>query len=311
MSRHVKVMSVAFKPVDADKMLDILHSSIHTGLDLVVMPETCTGNAVQGAPPYSSTIQAVQKAAMNYQTNIVLPLYISSEGVKRINTALVINREGAIVGAYRKLYPYWSEFDIDPPCAVTDGGDYTVELDFGKIGLAICFDANFPCVWQNLYDEGAELVVWSSAYSAGMQLAAYSLIHHYPILTSTQVPDAAIYDIDGREIAYMQGADQSGADGGIVEGGACIMERTIDLDRCIFHYNFNQDKAEQLIAAHGADVEIEKDYWREQWFILRSKKDGINARELASKYHMTELCKYQENSKKDIDAMRIDIRKNL
>ena len=224
-----------------------------------------------------------------------MPLYVSHKTAERVNTALVINREGAIAASYRKLYPYWSEFDIDPPCSVTDGGDCAVDLDFGRIGLAICFDANFPDVWRNLYELGAEFVVWSSAYSAGMQLAAYSLIHHYPIVTCTQVPDAAVYDVDGREIAYTKGED------------VCVMEHTLDLDRCIFHYNFNQDKADKLIADRGGDVEIEKDYWREQWFVLRSKNEAVNVRELAAQYGMVELNAYQKDSKAKIDAMRITL----
>ena len=295
MSRPVNIMSIAFVPDDAQKMLSVLGASIRVGKDLVILPETCAGNLAEGAPIDSETVKTVQKTAKDYKTNIVFPLYVSHPGAKRVNTALVINRDGEIVASYRKLYPYWSEFDIDPPCAVTDGGDFTADLDFGRIGLAICFDANFPEVWQRLSELGAELVVWSSAYSAGMQLAAYSLIHHYPIVTCTQVPDAAVYDLDGREIAYKKGED------------VCVMEHTLDLDRCIFHYNFNQDKAQKLVSEHGADVEIEKDYWREQWFILRSKNMGAGARELAARYGMTELAAYQKDSKEKIDAMRIKL----
>jgi len=296
MSRPVKIMSVALKPRDGASLIAALTGALHEGLDLVVLPETCLSDQTDGgAQMDADVIKAMQKAAAGYKVNIVFPLYTAIGDVKRINTALVINREGAIAGAYRKIYPYWSEYDMDPPCAVTNGGDCVVELDFGKIGLAICFDSNFTDVWQNLYDSGAELVVWSSAYSAGMQLAAYSLIHHYPIVTCTQVPDVAVFDIDGREVLYKKGED------------VCGVEYTVDLDRCIFHHNFNQDKAQQLLAEHGQDVEIEKDYWREEWFILRSKNESVSARELAAKYKMTELKAYQNNSRDSINAMRITV----
>jgi len=288
-------MSVSHKPADAHIVLSALEKAVKPGLDLVALPETCLGSRIEEDPEKSDAVRAVRAIAKTYNVNIVLPLYISRAGVKRINTALVIDRGGAIVASYRKLYPYWSEYDLDPPCAVTDGGDCVAELDFGKMGLAICFDANFPGVWRNLYESGAEFVVWSSAYSAGAQLAAYSLIHHYPIVTCTLVPDAAVYDIDGTEVAYGKGED------------AYIMEHTLDLDRCIFHYNFNQDKAEKLIGDHGADVSIEKDYWREQWFILRSGSAGVSARALAREYGMKELHEYQRDSRASIDAMRINV----
>lgn len=294
MSRPVKILSAAFTPSDAGAALSVLNGVIHRGLDLLILPETCLGNQAEGVTLDSGEVKAVQKAASDNRVNIVFPLYTASRGIKRINTALVIDRGGKIVASYEKLYPYWSEFDADPPCAVTGGGDCAAELDFGKIGLAICFDANFPNVWQNLYELGAELVVWSSAYSAGMQLAAYSLIHHYPIATCTQVPDAALYDVDGREVLYKKS-----------DGGVCVMEFEIDLDRLIFHYNFNQDKAEKLIRERADDVEIEKDYWREQWFILRSKKKDVSAAELAARYGLTGLNEYQRDSREKIDAMRI------
>jgi len=295
MGRRVNILSVSFKPADAGAMLSVLNGSLRDGLDLAVLPETCLGSQDSGVPAADGVVKAVQALASGYGVNIVLPLYLSQGGAERINTALVINREGVIVASYRKLYPYWSEFDLEPPCAVTDGGDCVVDLDFGRIGLAICFDANFPNVWQNLYDSGAELVVWSSAYSAGMQLAAYSLIHHYPIVTCTQVPDVAVFDIDGREVLYEMGGD------------SCVTECAIDLDRCIFHHNFNRDKAERLIAEHGDDVEIEKDYWREQWFILRSKNENASAKKLAALYKMTELNAYQRDSREKIDAMRVNL----
>ena len=296
MSREVKIISVAFKPASPETILSYLRASLKQGTDLAIMPETCVADQSRGLHFDSEIVESVKKLAAEFHTNIVFPVYMEHNNAKRVNTALVINRDGAVVGSYRKMYPYWSEFDLDPPCSVTDGGDCAVDLDFGRIGLAICFDANFPEVWQNLCDIGAELVVWSSAYSAGMQLAAYSLIHHYPIVTCTQVPDAAVYDVDGREILYKKGDDK------------CAMECSVDLDRCVFHYNFNQDKADKLIGERGGDIEIEKDYWREQWFVLRSKTKAVSARELAARYGMTELNAYQKNSREKIDAMRIALK---
>ena len=296
MSRIVNVVSVALKPAGERFLLDALYGSLRDGFDLAVLPETSCGSQADGVDVDSGVVKKVREAAKLYGTNIVFPLYLARAGAGRINAALVIDRGGEIRAEYQKLYPYWSEFELSPPCAVTGGGDLTARLDFGTIGLAICFDANFPRVWKNLDDLGAELVVWSSAYSAGAQLSAYSLIHHYPIVTCTQVPDTAVYDIDGRETAHVE-----------TDGDLIVMERALDLDRRIFHYNFNQDKAERLIRDHGGDIEIEKDYRREQWFILRSKNPRVSARELAKEYGMTELRAYQSDSMKRIDAMRVCI----
>ena len=50
---------------------------------------------------------------------------------------------------YDKYFPYWSEFDLTPPGQPGEEvGVY--DADFGKIGFAICYDVNFPEVWEML-----------------------------------------------------------------------------------------------------------------------------------------------------------------
>ena len=83
---------------------------------------------------------------------------------------------------------------MHPP--VSPGDASTVyEADFGRVGLATCYDANFPEVWSRLSEQGAELVLWPSAYSAGRSLQAHAINHHYYIVTSSCDPDCIVYDI--------------------------------------------------------------------------------------------------------------------
>jgi len=101
------------------------------------------------------------------------------------------------------------------------------QADFGRLGMAICFDANFPEVWKNLAAQGAKLVVWPSAYSAGTTLQAHALIHHFYIVTSTWTRDCIVYDITGEEMLYQKSRDIN------------VTHVTLDLDRGIYHQNFN------------------------------------------------------------------------
>ena len=118
----------------------------------------------------------------------------------RYNSSVLIDRSGRVVFVYDKIYPYWSEFDLRPPATPGKNATMVFDTDFGRIGLAVCFDANFPDVWQALRDQEAEVVFWSSAYSAGSQLQAYALLHHYYIVTSTYTKDCQVYDITGERI---------------------------------------------------------------------------------------------------------------
>jgi len=119
------------------------------------------------------------------------------------------------------VFPYWSEYDLHPP--VEPGRQVKVfQTDFGRLGLAICFDVNFPEVWQEMADQGAELVVWPSAYSAGTSLQAHALNHHFYIVTSTLTRDCLVYDVTGEELLYEKSDDLN------------VSRITLDLDRaCI------------------------------------------------------------------------------
>jgi hypothetical protein len=180
---------------------------------------------------------------------------------------------------------------VRPPIAV--GGEAPVfEVDFGRLGLAICFDANFPEVWKRLADQGAELVAWSSAYSAGTTLQAHALNHHFYIATSTQKSDCIVYDLTGQEALYEK------------SDGLNITRTTLDLDRGIYHVDFNLKKRDRLLQERASEVEQERYLEREAWFVLRAVRPGVSARALARAYGLEELRDYIERSRREIDRMR-------
>jgi beta-ureidopropionase len=47
------------------------------------------------------------------------------------------------------------------------------DTDFGRVGLAICFDLNWPDLWRELEEKGVDLVCRISAYVGGFPLQAY------------------------------------------------------------------------------------------------------------------------------------------
>jgi len=196
---------------------------------------------------------------------------------------------------YDKVYPFWSEWDAQPDLGC--GKEAPVyQADFGKVGFAICFDANFPEVWKRLADQGAELVIWSSAYSAGSTLQSHALINHYYIVTSTLKGDCLAYDITGEKILD-EGADKP-------SGGIHVSRITLDLDRTIHHVDFNSEKRDRLLKEHPDDVVLDKDLPREAWFVFKAKRPGVSARALVKQYGIEELREYINRSRKAMDERR-------
>ena len=71
------------------------------------------------------------------------------------NTALAFSPAGELVARYRKVFPWQPHEECAP-------GDRFVTFDIpdvGRIGLAICYDGNFPEVFRQLAWMGAELIL--------------------------------------------------------------------------------------------------------------------------------------------------------
>jgi predicted amidohydrolase len=288
--RPVRVVSLCFPNKGLEEIAKIVDEEGARGSDIIVLPETWQG---QSNPETleGKTITSLSKLAQKHNTYILSPID-RTDGKNRYNSAVLLDRYGEVVFVYDKVYPYWSEYDLTPAVMPGNGEEMVYDTDFGRIGVAICYDANFPEVWQELRDKGAEIVFWSSAYSSGTQLQAYALLHHYYIVTSTQTRDCQIYDITGERILDMS------------RGDITIARATLDLDRGIYHENFNMKKLEQLLEDHGDEIEKEISMTREQWFVLRATKEGISARSVAKEYGLEELVDYQNRSRGEIDKKR-------
>jgi predicted amidohydrolase len=288
----VRVTSISFaNGKTLDEVVALVDREGALGADLIVLPETFLGqNETTMEPLDGPTVTALAELARRHQTYIVCPID-RLENAHRLNTAVLLDRAGCVAGLYNKVFPYWSEFDHHQ--AAEPGQEAPAfETDFGRLGLAICFDANFPEVWARLADQDAELVVWPSAYSAGTTLQAHALMNHFYIVSATQTCDCIVYDITGQELLYEKSA------------GVNVSRVTLDLDRCIFHENFNMDKLARLWRDHADDVEVEQHLTREQWLVLRAKRPGVSARALARQYGMEDLRAYIRRSRVEIDAMR-------
>jgi len=291
--RPVRVVSFCFPPESAfESILEMVDAEGAKGADLITLPELCRGQTDQSPEAIDGpTVTALAKLAKKHRTYILAPIDVVEDGKPRRNTAVLINREGKIDGRYEKVFPYWTEYDHDNP--VEPGASVPVfDTDFGKLGVAICFDANFPEVWQQLADGGAELVVWTSAYSAGKHLGAYALLHHFYIVSSTWTHDCQVYDITGRQLLDEKSEPVN------------VSRVTLDLDRGIYHENFNLEKRDKLLNEHPDDVVEEDHLPREQWFILKSTRAGVSARQLAREYGLEELRDYIDRSRQSINERR-------
>lgn len=294
LGRPARIVSIGFeggKGIALERIAKHVDEEAARGADLIALPELCRGLDSSSEEPLNGpTVTAIAALAAKHRTYIAVPIDRRDQQ-KRLNTVVLLDRAGHVACLYDKLFPYWSEYTVHPPVSPGKAAE-VFQADFGRIGFATCFDANFPEVWKRLAEQNAEVVIWPSAYSAGISLQAHAINHHYYIVSSSATPDCLVYDITGERLLYESSKEMN------------ISRVTLDLDRGIYHQNFNLGKLEKLLKERSQDVAQEKWMGMEQWFVLKAKRPGVSARAVAQQYGLEELRHYIARSRAAIDQMR-------
>jgi deaminated glutathione amidase len=145
-----------------------------TGAELVVLPESVTTGFTTGTGPQElwdlvseipgQLIGPFLQAAAELGIYLVVGTY--ERGPERgvvYNAAVVAGPCGEVAGVYRKTHPFGPE-RADRGGWVTPGDDIcVVETRFGRIGLIICFDGDYPELARITSLAGAEILCRPSA----------------------------------------------------------------------------------------------------------------------------------------------------
>jgi predicted amidohydrolase len=145
-----------------------------SGAELVVLPESCTtgftpgvpaaelGELVSGVP--GPVTEPLQEVARDLGVHVCLGTYERGRSRDVVhNAAVLIGPRGDVLGTYRKTHPFGPE-DARRGGWVTPGSEVcVVDTELGRIGMAICFDGDFPELWRIQAVRGAEIICRPSA----------------------------------------------------------------------------------------------------------------------------------------------------
>lgn len=186
------------------------------GLDLAVLPEeivtAVSGPALRRAAPLEGPIQETFSAlARKHSTYIVVPMTLAemgSSGPIASNAAVLFDRQGKVVGIYRKVHPVDTLGNPRLENGMTPGAEYPVfECDFGRLGIQICWDIQYEEGWRSLVEQGADLIAWPSQSPATVLPAARAAELRTYIVSSTWREDATIFEPTGMPAAQIEGSD--------------------------------------------------------------------------------------------------------
>ena len=177
MKNQVSVISIQICPKigyrerNLNKVKEIIEKNLHLNPDLIVLPEFFnTGvssvefKKLAERDDDSPTIKFLAEIAKEHNTYILAGSIVEKDGDKLYNTSRLLDRRGETIAKYRKIHLFDS-FGGTEHEYISYGKDYTVaQTDFGKIGLATCFDIRFPLHFTELIKRGAEIIILPAAW---------------------------------------------------------------------------------------------------------------------------------------------------
>jgi N-carbamoylputrescine amidase len=154
---------VGARDANLEKMLMLIGHACGDGAGLVVLPELCNSGYVfetrgeafglSEPVPDGPTTQALAHAASRHGATIVAGI-CEREGDALYNSAVVVGPEGHI-GTYRKNHLWGAENLFFEPGNV---GVPVWRTPFGRLSVAICYDAWFPEVFRLAALQGADIL---------------------------------------------------------------------------------------------------------------------------------------------------------
>src|SRR5438045_6916201 len=202
----------------------------------------------------------------------VLPV---NDGSKLQNMAVLIDRQGKLIGTYAKLHPTEGEIG----CGIVPGNEPAVFVtDFGRVGLAICFDLNWADQWAEMAKRGAEVVCWLSAYPGGLPLQLYAWTHRYRVVSSVWPYEARIIDITGR---ILTSTSRWGR----------LATNTLDLDKQLFHTDNQSQHILPIQTRYGQRVTLDT-FTEEHFFTLESNDLELSVDDIIAQYGLVPYADY-------------------
>ncbi|MBX0296240.1 carbon-nitrogen hydrolase family protein [Haloarcula nitratireducens] len=168
--------------------------------DLVVFPELATTgyHVFEDLPDVAESVpgpttERLGEAAAAADTAVLFGMPVREDS-RVYNSAVWLDADGEVRTRYDKRHCWGGERD----CFATGDEYAVVEAPFGRVGVQICYDLNFPAASAALARAGCDVLVNISAWTARMERDWHTLL-----------PARAL-----EQGAYVVGCNQAGTEAG-------------------------------------------------------------------------------------------------
>ncbi|MBI3919842.1 MAG: carbon-nitrogen hydrolase family protein [Armatimonadetes bacterium] len=267
-----------------------------TGSDLAVLPETL--NLYRGDGPgnplalaisdvalqdWQSACSILLECAAKCRIAVTVPLYVR-EGPDVLNCFYLVSKSGRVLGRYVKTCPVSSELDDG---VVPAADNRLMDWDGIRVGGAICFDMNFPFVFQKQKEAGADLFLCPSLFHGGEQVNYYAASLRRPIVVAYPAW-SRIVDLMGREVVgggYRHETLRFGF-------GIPVYTADVNFDKAVFPVDEgNEGKMADIIRRYGRGVQLE--FFQDMSvFTLESLSPSITVPDVIRAFQLVSMDEY-------------------
>lgn len=167
---------------------------------------------------------------------------LSEDGKDTHYATMMVDRNGALIGNHRKVYLSGGQEQEN----ASPGNEYKViDTEFGKMGILICYEMEYPEPARTLAFQGAEVLFVTSAFMNVHWMSRYL----YAIAIHNQVYVAGVNHVGNRKGGCSKIIDQMGlplAEGSMTGEELIIAEVDLDSKTRRVHPHFNEFKPETL-----------------------------------------------------------------
>ena len=188
------------------------------------------------------------------------------------NSAIFVDRNGKTVEIYNKNHLVMEEFT---KYHIKYGKEPVLaEMDFGKVGAAICYDLQFDELREKYMKLHPELIVFPSLFHGGFLKQYWAFSNRCYFVSSL--------GIGGRECEVINPLGEV-----VAKSSSYFSHLTADinLDYCIAHLDYNGDRLVRLKAKYGDEVKLEAPSGLGR-VLITSYSDKVSALEMAMEFEV-------------------------
>jgi len=213
----------------------LIEQAAAQGADLVALPEYCnvlhdsTAHREAAEPVPGPTIERFAELARAHKIYVHCgSIPERTDDPQRIyNTTVLLDREGEIVGRYRKIHLFDVEIEgrvsAKESEAVMPGGEVVVlETEFGPVGLTICYDLRFPELYRRLAVQGARVIFTPAAFTL------FTGKDHWEVLQRARAIENQVYVVAPAQIGLHEKGKACYGNSMIVDPWGTVLARCPD-----------------------------------------------------------------------------------